>query len=247
MNRDALLILLDEFDIIRKKDGLGSLIKSLTTSDLKFGICGIGQDLSDLVEDHASVERLLEEGAIHVQPMQPNEVSEIFARAERLFKDRLTFDGDVVIKIIDVSQGYPYFAQLIGKECVAQANSQGRDRISLEIFNRVMDDIRSGRAFPTLESSYQRAIGSSSDREVLLHLLADQPEENAMFNEEVGRVVLKSARKDAEDLDIQYVDQLLPRLVDPKFGPVLRRIPDRQGLYEFVNPVLRLYAKLRSF
>jgi Cdc6-like AAA superfamily ATPase len=246
MNRDALLILLDEFDIIQKKDGLGSLIKSLTSNDLKFGICGIGQDLTDLVEDHASVERLLEEGAIHVQPMQPDEVTEIFARAERLFHRHLTFDGDVVISIIDASQGYPYFAQLIGKECVAQANRQGKDRVTLELFNLVMQDIRSGRAFPTLESSYQRAIGNSADRELLLHLLAGQPEENTMFNEEVGRVVLKSARKDAEDLDIEYVDQLLPRLVDPKFGPVLRRIPDRQGLYEFVNPVLRLYTKLRK-
>src|SRR5277367_2912452 len=57
MKRDALLILLDEFDVIEDKKGLGSLIKSLTSSDVKFAICGIGQDLSDLVADHASVER----------------------------------------------------------------------------------------------------------------------------------------------------------------------------------------------
>jgi hypothetical protein len=68
-----------------------------------------------------------------------------------------------------------------------------------------------------------------------------------MFIEEVGRVVLKNARGDAEDLNVQYVDQLVPRLVDPKFGPVLRRTSERPGVYEFVNPVLRLYIKLRNF
>ena len=66
-------------------------------------------------------------------------------------------------------------------------------------------------------------------------------------DDEVGRVLLKSARKDAEDLDIQYIDQILPRLLDPKYGPVLRRVPEGQGVYEFVNPVLRLYVRLRRF
>ena len=82
---------------------------------------------------------------------------------------------------------------------------------------------------------------------MLLHLLADQPDEAMHVDDEVGRVMLKSARKDAEDLEIQHIDQLLPRLVDPKFGPILRRLPEGQGIYEFVNPVLRLYVRLRKF
>jgi hypothetical protein len=56
MKRDAILILLDEFDVISNKSGLGSLIKTLSSEYVKFGICGIGRDLSDLVEDHNSVE-----------------------------------------------------------------------------------------------------------------------------------------------------------------------------------------------
>ena len=53
VKRDGLLLLLDEFDVIQDKQGLGSLIKSLSTPDVKFGICGIGQDFTDLVQDHA--------------------------------------------------------------------------------------------------------------------------------------------------------------------------------------------------
>jgi Cdc6-like AAA superfamily ATPase len=247
MNRDALLIMLDEFDVIQNKQGIGSLIKSLTSTDIKFAICGIGQDLTDLVQDHASVERLLEEGAIHVLPMEHTETEEIFFKAEKLFGGEMYFERQIISEIASVVHGYPYFAQLIGKECVAHANTLSRDIVDREVYDRVMSDIRGGRAFPTLENAYQRAIGRSPDREILLHLLAEQAEENTLFNAEVGRVVLKQTRKDAGDFDIQYVDQLLPRLVDQAYGPVLKRIPDMQGVYEFVNPVLRLYTRLRSF
>jgi hypothetical protein len=72
-------------------------------------------------------------------------------------------------------------------------------------------------------------------------------EDVAHYNEDLGRVVLKEARKTAEDLDVRYVDQLIPRLVDEAYGPVLRRLTERQGVYEFVNPVLRLYVNLRRF
>lgn len=248
MKRDGLMILLDEFDVIRDKDGIGSLIKSLSSPELKFAICGIGQDLADLVEDHASVERLLEEGAVHVQPMPREESEAIIYTAEQLFKGAIGFDRSVTRNIAGTSSGYPYFTQLIGKECVSQANRFSAVYVTQDILSVVIEDIRSGRAFPTLERAYLRAIGQSEGRQLLLHLLADQAEETMHVDEEVvGRVLLKSARKDAEDLDIQHIDQLLPRLLDPKYGPVLRRVPEGQGVYEFVNPVLRLYVRLRRF
>ncbi|MEW6713219.1 MAG: hypothetical protein AB1403_25590, partial [Candidatus Riflebacteria bacterium] len=114
------------------------------------------------------------------------------------------------------------------------------------VFDSVMSDIKSGIAFPTLESSYQKAIGNSPDRQLLLHILAEQPEDSTLFNEDVGRVFLKQARKDATEFDIDFVDQLLPRLLDKKFGPILRSVPEGRGIYEFINPVFRLYVTLRT-
>jgi hypothetical protein len=116
---------------------------------MKFGICGIGQDLNDIVEDHASVERLLEEGAIHVQLMPTEEIDEIFYRAEDLFAGSIKFEREAVARISELSQGYPYLAQLIGKECVNQVNRLGIQTIDNSILQRVLDDIKSGRAFPT--------------------------------------------------------------------------------------------------
>lgn len=246
MKRDGLLVLLDEFDVLSNKKGLGSLIKSLSSKDVKFGICGIGQDLTDLIEDHASVERLLEQGAIHVKPMPELEAMAVLEKAEELYQGKMKFDADVKREIVKVSQGYPYFVQMIGKSCVTKASQNNSTSVDSDIYQAVMSDIKSGVAFPTLESAYQRAIGTSENRQMLLHLMAEQSEQNTLFHEDVGRVFLKHARKDAEEFDVDYLDQNLPRLLDKNYGPVLRRIPEGQGIYEFNNPVFRLYVRLRA-
>jgi hypothetical protein len=246
MHRDALLILLDEFDVLKGLSGFGSLVKSLSTRELKFGVSGIGQDLVELIQDHASIERLLEQGAIHVKQMTPSESFAILERAEELFAGQMRFAGEVKGQICDLSDGYPYFTQLFGKECVNKANSLGTAFVNRSVFDEVLADVKSGRSFPTLESAYQRAIGDSPDRQLLLHLLAEQPEERAAYNEDVGRIVLKRARREAEEFNVQYVDQLIPRLVDAKYGPILSRVAEKPGVYEFVNPVFRLYVRQRT-
>lgn len=68
----------------------------------------------------------------------------------------------------------------------------------------------------------------------------------SLFSDEIGRIVLKASRQVAEELDVQFIDQLIPRLVEKRYGPVLERVPERQGTYEFVNPVLRQYIRLRK-
>jgi len=247
MNRDGLLILLDEFDTIADKSNIGSLIKSLSSETIRFGICGIGRDISDIVEDHNSVERMLEQGSVIVNPMSSSESHAILNKAEELFKGDIKFDLDVKDKIALYSDGYPYFVQLLGKECVVCASAQNKSIIDMTILDQVFDRIRKGDAFPTLESAYQRAIGESADRQTLLHLLADHEEEKSIFAEDVGRVFLKNVREDADDFDIKHLDQVLPRLVDKKFGPVLVKTGERQGIYEFSNPIFRLYCRLRNF
>lgn len=246
MKRDALLIILDEFDVVEDKEGLGSLIKSLTTPEMKFAVCGVGRDLSDLIHDHASVERLIEQGVLPVKPMPLPESEAIIHRAAELFAGAIKFEPGIAPKIAELGQGYPYFVQLIGKQSVNEANARGTDVVDDDVLAKVLDDLRAGKAFPTLESAYQRAIGDSEGRQLLLHLLAEQTTEQSLFTDEIGRVVLKKSRQVAEELDIQFVDQLIPRLVEKKYGPILERVPERQGVYEFVNPVLRQYIRLRK-
>ncbi|MDF1868373.1 MAG: hypothetical protein P1U70_26355, partial [Saprospiraceae bacterium] len=246
MKYDGLLIILDEIDVIPDKSGIGSLIKSISSDTVKFAICGIGDDLFELVADHGSVERLLEEGSLHVEPMPAGESEEIIKRAEKLFKGDIDFKEDVITEIANLSQGFPYLVQLIGKECVNKANRLRLKLIDDHVFNQVKIDISNGQAFPTLERQYLRAAGQSEDRKNLLYILAHQEENNGMFDTEIGKLVLKKARKEAQEFEIKNIDQLLPRLIDKKFGPALRKVPDMKGYYEFANPIFRVYCRLRN-
>ena len=243
--RDAVLVLLDEFDVIVTKQGMGSLIKSLTSPTVKFGVCGIGQDLGALIKDHKSVGRLIEQGAIHVKPMSPAETRAIFTTAEELFKHKVSFEKGVVDQIVEISEGFPYFAQLIGKASVQYGNEIGTNDIDKKIFNEVLDKIRSGQSFPNLEQQYQLAVGRSDERAMLLVLLAEQKGEATLYNDELGRVVLQRTRSTAQGMGIQYIDQLMPRLVEERYGPALVKGEDR-GIYEFADPVFRAYVKLRK-
>ena len=244
--RDSVLILLDEFDVIQNKSGIGSLIKSLTNSKVKFGICGIARNLTELVDDHQSIERLLEEGAIDVKPMSPEEMRGIFTRAEELYKGRVKFSTSVVDKIVQLSDGYPYLAQLIGRACINRLNERAETEVSWKLFEDVLEDIRSGNALPTLESAYLRAVGQSEPRRMLLTILAEQPTDFSRYNDDVQRVALRDIRGTTQEFEIEHVDQLLPRLIDKKFGPALIRDPDIYGAYEWVNPVLPAYVRLRK-
>ncbi len=245
MKRDGLLILLDEFDMIKNKDGIGSIIKSLSSNEVKFAISGIGSDLSDLVIDHGSVERLLEEGAIHILPMPVVESREIITKAEELFEGQISFDDSVKNEIAKLCQGFPYLVQLFGKECVRLANQQQTNMITRDILNLVLATVRSGEAFPTLETQYQRAIGNSDGRQILLHLLAEQDSVEGDPVGTPGPVSLSKVRDDAKGLDVEHIDQLMPRLVDEKYGPFLRKENEKPGIYSFVNPTLRVYIRLR--
>ena len=102
--RDGILILLDEFDVIADKSGMGSLIKSLTSPDIKFGICGIGQILGALISDHRSVSRLIEQGAVHVSRMTPQETCSIFSTAQKLFDDIVSFHPNVIDRVVELSE-----------------------------------------------------------------------------------------------------------------------------------------------
>jgi Cdc6-like AAA superfamily ATPase len=244
-HRDSLLLLLDEFDVMRDKNGIGSLFKSLSSHKTKFAVCGIGQDISALIKDHQSVTRLIERSALHVRPMSPEETRQVFVTARRLFADIVSFDEDVIEKVVEYSGGYPYFAQLLGKAGVDRANRHATNHITMDIFGEVLHEIRIGEAFPHLEEQFQRAIGESGDRKLLLTLLAEQESEQTQYNQDIGRIVLKQSRSTAQELGIEYIDQLVPRLIDEKFGPVLVRTADQRGAYEFTDPVFRAYVKLR--
>ena len=118
----------------------------------------------------------------------------------------------------------------------------GTNNVDMKILSGVLTEVSQGIAFPVLEQKFQRAVGESPGRAMLLTLLA---EENITIDDVEGGISLKAIRSVAQDLEIEHMDQLVPRLIDKKFGPALVRKQDQRGTYEFLDPVLRAYVRLR--
>ena len=53
--------------------------------------------------------------------MPPAESEAIISRAAELFKGTVRFERRISAKIAELAQGYPYFVQLIGRQCVNEA------------------------------------------------------------------------------------------------------------------------------
>ena len=56
--QQRVLIIIDELDVVRDTRGLASFIKNASSTDLKFLLVGIGQNVSSLLSDHQSIERI---------------------------------------------------------------------------------------------------------------------------------------------------------------------------------------------
>jgi hypothetical protein len=71
--------------------------------------------------------------------MSADETRQVFETAEKLFAGVVKSYKEVVEKIIGYSEGYPYFAQLLGKACVDKANQIGTNDIAAPIFDEVLN------------------------------------------------------------------------------------------------------------
>ncbi len=83
---------------------------------------------------------------------------------------------------------------------------------------------------------------------MLLVLLAEQKSDAAHYDEELSRVVLQKTRSAAQGLGIDYIDQLMPRLVEERYGPALVKGSEQRGIYEFADRIMKMEdGKLTGF
>ena len=73
------LIIIDELDRVRDTKGLASVIKNMSSADIRFLLVGIGQNVSDLLHDHVSLQRSLVQ--VLTYPMRDDDSAAIITKA----------------------------------------------------------------------------------------------------------------------------------------------------------------------
>src|SRR5260370_20799790 len=81
-NNTRVLYIIDELDRLKDSKGLASLLKNLSSRDTKFLFVGVGQSVSTLLHDHASLERTLVQVPVYL--MGAEDSSDIIHKTESL-------------------------------------------------------------------------------------------------------------------------------------------------------------------
>lgn len=172
---EGLLISIDEFDRVKEKTKISSLIKTLSKNKVKFLISGIAENYFDLIDDHASVERQLFQGKIEIKPMNEAEIIMLFNLAQKHNSDKIKFQSNLIREIETKSFGFPYYVQLFGQLALDRyVEIHGVEKHGQILSEHLKVGLKNfASSEPKLERIYQSIIGTDPGKEIMLKGLAN--------------------------------------------------------------------------
>ncbi len=235
--KEGLLIVIDEFDRVKEKQKISSLIKTLSKNRVKFLISGIATTYFQLIHDHASIERQLYLGKINIKPMTEDEIKMLFKLAEEHNHNDIRFQSALVRDIGAKSFGFPYYVQLFGQLALDQyieiyaLNSKGTVTSS-----NFQEGLRNFTYLePKLEKTYIDILGNDPARELMIKGMANLTSKE-IRQSEVFKYCVKRGLTNPK--------QTLATLLGFKDPEVLRRL-DKERI-TFNNPLFRIFASARE-
>jgi Cdc6-like AAA superfamily ATPase len=232
---NGVLILIDEFDAIENKEGFSSIVKTCSSDFIKFGIVGIANNIGELIRDHESIGRQIDE--VEVKTMDDSELVKIINNAEHKVNNRIYFTRDAKSEIASMSEGFPYFTHLIGQEAMMESFKRGRSEINMENINKINNQISKGKLSTNYEGLYHDSVKQSEHREILLKLFAE---------EDSDEIHTERVYEEAKEMGMSNPSQLMKELTGGEDGSgVLKKV--RPRYYRFTDPVFKVYARKRGW
>lgn len=235
--KSGLLLIIDEFDRIKDRSGIASLLKTLGPDKVTFALVGVATTIQDLIAEHESVARQLADGAVHVEPMSGPELHEIITRAMTALSGKYSFEKSAADWIVSIARGHPFYVHLVAKHALLRAIATGKDAVTVSTAKDALADIALKGSAPIQEALYKTAIGHSFIREVVLKRFADQTED------EIHTTELYAGIAKTLSIDPSAVSVYVGHLASEKYGSVLVKTRDRY--YRFTDSLFKAYAAAR--
>ncbi|MFE5835819.1 AAA family ATPase [Arthrobacter sp. NPDC056493] len=244
---DKWLIVLDNFQnikdpAVRERVAQGMEILSDRAGrsegrDFKFVVIGIASDAATLLGDSRSYGRRTTE--LGVPRMPDDEIAEILRRGFQILD--INVEDSLVEHLVFYSDGFPYFAHLLGLEIARATRRAGEDTVT-----PVSLDVALKRAAKAVSSSYAERIrlayeagGDVQPRRRILGLLAKSPERVWTATEVVD--LWEAAYSESRP----GLHSSLGKLAEEKYGKILvRRGTKRRYVFAFSDPHLRPYLRI---
>lgn len=246
-----MVVIIDEFDQLtedKDKKSFADLIKQLSDQriNLRVMICGIGRSLNELIGVHLSTDRYL--ATVPLEQISHDARWKIIEAACEHFK--IEIDRDSVIRIGQISDGFPYYVHLIGEQIFWEMMDDSAliSKMGLEHFKRgITNAIEESQT--SLRQAYELATqkhGNSEDYEEVLWSVAD----GTLLSRQVTDIFEQSYREimgqrsGRTPLLKEAFYQRMNKLKKENHGCVL--IGNRQGWYGFRENIVRGYVRLRA-
>ena len=233
-----ILLIVDELDRVRDTSGLASFIKIASSHDLKFLLVGIAQNVSNMLSDHQSIERMAV--PVEVPRMNKHELGQIVERAMRKLRDQgitFRFELDAKAELAKVAGGFPWFVHLLGQKALLKAAEEGQgtvSRLHVAIAIRSLIENRLAQQFSDL---YQAAVRDSQMRETVMRALAHW----------IGRdIPTAEVYPVIRRLGVSHPSTYISHLCSETYGRILLRPPfQERGIVRFANEMFKVYVRIR--
>ena len=229
---------------------IAELMKAFADQSADFGaavphvfVAGIPQASAALLTlDDATERRTVQ---IEVPRMAPDEINQILVRGEQ--KLGIRFDEECRDRIIDLSDGFPYYTHLYGLHCARSALAAGRAHVTTDDFDSALGMILAECRLK-LTQRYEAAIESGGEVQMRRSVL------EAFAQVGANEASLQDIRRSFEVL---YPESATPerlravgktvRSLKVDYGILADRNRPRSSAnrYRFVDPLMRAYVRLK--
>lgn len=249
INPNALpIIIFDEYDKITDRNAkilTANLIKELYDFAVHTTVIlvGVAENISQLVEDHASIGRALVD--VPLNRMSENELKEIIY--QRAKQTPMSFSNDAIWTIVILSRGLPFFTQTLSK--LAALNAIGNRRINVDnndveaAMKRFIED--TAVSFRDAYRAATRTNQQNNLQESLLACALAKCDDEGFFKAADLIEPLSAIMKDKRR--IAHFDKHLRRFSSDHGGNILvKRGGDRQQTFRFSDPMMQPYVIIRG-
>ena len=212
------------------------------TGGIAIVVIGIAQDAKSLLGNSGSFRRRTTD--IGVPRMPDEEIREIFTAGFKLLG--LQVDSDTLDHLVFFSDGFPFFAHLLGLNIGRAARREEVRVVSPILMAKAM-----ARAANEVDATYSERIhlaeesgGGVQPRRRILKLFAESREREWTSNA-IKELWLTEFGGRSDKLG--YINVALGQLIKEDMGRVLARKNDKKPfIYQFDDPHIRAFLRLRS-
>ena len=243
------LVVIDELDRLEDEDALSLLADTIKTlsdhsTSVTLVLIGVADSVDDLVGDHRSVERALNQ--IQMPRMSRDELVEILDNG--LEGLGMSMQPRAKIRIAELSEGLPFYTHLLGLHACQRAVANDEHQVrSAHVDDAIALAVQ--KAQHSIKSDYQRATRStrreSLFEEVLLACALAPKDDLGYFTASGVREPMSVIQ--GKPYGIPAFARHLNAFTESSRGPVLQKVGEpRRFFYRFANPLLQPFVILNG-